>query len=87
MNNTVLDHIIDSLPHEEILKANGFDDAVIGLDEATMRLIYSVSKCLEILQLDMNETDAIEYFTFNVSGGYVGDKTPIWCWDMLKTNC
>ncbi len=83
----MLKEIIENYYEEEFLIADGFDDAVIGLDEATMRLIYSVSKCLEILQLDMNETDAIEYFTFNVSGGYVGDKTPIWCWDMLKTNC
>lgn len=46
-----------------------------------MRLIYSVSKCLEILERDMDSTDALEYFTFNVSGAYVGEKTPIWCWD------
>ena len=46
-----------------------------------MRLIYSVSKCLEILQKDMNEIDAMEYFTYNISGAYVGEKTPIWCWD------
>lgn len=30
---------------------------------------------------DMSEEDAIEYFSFNVSGGYVGEKTPIWCQD------
>jgi len=30
----------------------------------------------------MDETDAMEHFTYNVSGGYVGEKTPIWCWDI-----
>ena len=77
MVNTIIENYYD----EEFLLADGFDDAVIGLDENTMRLIYSVSKCLEILQRDMNETDAMEYFTYNVSGSYVGEKTPIWCWD------
>jgi hypothetical protein len=30
----------------------------------------------------MNELDAIEYFDFNVSGAYVGEKTPIWVDDI-----
>tara|TARA_R100001443_G_scaffold82594_1_gene89525 strand:- start:74 stop:316 length:243 start_codon:yes stop_codon:yes gene_type:complete len=77
MVNTIIENYYD----EEFMLADGFDEAVIGLDETTMRLIYSVSKCLEILQKDMNETDAMEYFTYNVSGSYVGEKTPIWCWD------
>lgn len=77
MVNTIIENYYD----EEFLLADGFDDAVIGLDENTMRLIYSVSKCLEILQKDMNEIDAMEYFTYNISGAYVGEKTPIWCWD------
>jgi hypothetical protein len=47
-----------------------------------MRLVYSVSKCIEILCRDMNEEDAIEYFEYNVSGAYVGEKTPIWCDDI-----
>jgi len=66
---------------EELLKADGFDDAIIGIDEKTMRLIYSVSKCIEILSKDMSEEDAIEYFYFNMEGAYVGEKTPIWCTD------
>ena len=66
---------------EELLKADGFDDAIIGIDARTMRLIYSVSKCIEILSKDMSEEDAIEYFYFNMEGAYVGEKTPIWCTD------
>jgi hypothetical protein len=66
---------------EELLKADGFDDAIIGIDEKTWRLIYSVSKCIEILSKNMSEEDAIEYFYFNMEGAYVGEKTPIWCTD------
>lgn len=68
---------------EEFLIANGFDDAIIGVDESSMRLIYSKKKCIEILTKDMSEEDALEYFSYNVSGAYVGEKTPIWCEDMF----
>ena len=77
----ILENIIEQYYDEEFLKADGFDDAIIGVEENDMRLIYSVSKCLKILEKDMNELDAMEHFTFNVSGAYVGEKTPIWCWD------
>ena len=79
----MLEGIVEYFQDEEILKADGFDDAVIGIDTGTMRLIYSVTRCVEILivgGMDMNE--AIEYFDFNVRGSYVGEKTPIWCDDM-----
>ncbi len=80
----MIEEITEQYYDEDILKADGFDDAIIGVCEdfnAPIRLVYSVSKCLEILEQDMNELDSLEYFTYNVSGAYVGDKTPIWCWD------
>jgi len=46
MKNTVLDDIIESFPDEDILKADGFDKAVIGIELDTMRLIYSKLKCI-----------------------------------------
>jgi hypothetical protein len=73
--------ITEQYQDESFLKADGFDEAIIGVDETSMRLIYSVSKCIQILCKDMNEEDAMEYFSFNVSGAYVGEKTPIWCYD------
>jgi hypothetical protein len=80
----MLDKIIEQFEDEEILKADGFDDAVIGIDESSMRLIYSVEKCIEILMKQgMNITEAVEYFEYNVSGSYVGEKTPIWCEDLF----
>ena len=79
----MIENIIENYPEEEFLKADGFDDAIIGIEEPSMRLIYSVSKCLEILRVDMSEEDALEHFYYNVSGSYVGEKTPIWCVDMF----
>lgn len=78
----MIDTIIDRYPDESFLKADGFDEALIGVDTKSMRLIYSVSKSIEILCRDMSELEAIEYFHFNVSGAYMGDKTPIWCDDI-----
>lgn len=77
----MIETILNRYEDEQFLKADGFDSAIIGVDESTMRLIYSVSKCIEILCEDMSEEDAIEYFDFNVSGSYMGEKTPIWCYD------
>lgn len=79
----ILDRILKQFEDHVFLKADGFDDAVIGVDEESYRLIYSVSKCLEILMIDMSEEDAYQYFNYNVSGAYVGDKTPIWCIDNI----
>jgi hypothetical protein len=78
----MIESITEHHYEEEFLKADGFDDAIIGVDEKEMRLIYSVSKSLRILEKDMSPLDAFEYFTYNVSGSYVGKKTPIWCWDI-----
>ena len=81
----MLDNIVEYYQDEEILKADGFDDAVIGIENGTMRLIYSVRMCIEILVLEgMDMVDAIEHFDYNVKGSYVGEKTPIWCDDMFE---
>jgi hypothetical protein len=81
----MIDKIIEWYPEEDILKADGFDEAIIGVEDSLgcPRLIYSVSKCIQILCRDMNEEEAVEFFDFNVRGSYVGDKTPIWCVDDL----
>lgn len=75
----MLEYILEQYEDEEILIADGFDQAIIGIEESSMRLIYSVNKCIEILTEDMSEEDALEYFSYNVIGSYVGEKTPIWC--------
>ena len=81
----MLEKIIEAHDDEEILRADGFDDAVIGIGRAFgdgSRLIYSVKKCIEILMTEgMSREGAEEHFEFNVSGSYIGEKTPIWCYD------
>lgn len=79
----MIDKIVEAYPDETFLKADGFDDAIIGVDEVTMRLVYSESRCIDILQEDMDLENALEHFEFNVKGAYVGEKTPIWCADIF----
>jgi|TARA_R110000851_G_scaffold47424_1_gene115065 hypothetical protein len=83
----MLEEIIEQYQDEELLIADGFDEAVIGIatDFTEPRLIYSVKKCIEILMSDGTTSyeDALEYFTFNTSGAWVGEQTPIWCWDEI----
>jgi hypothetical protein len=80
----MINEIIEQYAEETFLKADGFDKAIIGVEEKTMRLIYSVSKCISILCVDMSEEDALEYFNFNVKDSYMGEKTPIWCEDYFN---
>lgn len=84
--SAIINDITEKYPDEQFLVADGFDEDIIGVDEQEMRLIYSVSKCLNILEKDkdMSELDAQEYFAFNVSGAFFGKKTPIWCWDIYS---
>ena len=78
----MLNEIFDLFEDEQFLIADGLDDAVIGLDESTMRLIYSTSKSIQILMENgLNPEDAIEFFEYNIKGAYMGEKTPIWCFD------
>lgn len=79
----MLGKILERYDDVVFLKADGFDNAIIGVDEQSMRLIYSVKKCIDILCVDMPEEEAIEYFYYNVNSAYVGEKTPIWCFDIF----
>ena len=77
----MLQQILDAFPDEQFLLADGFNEAIIAVEPSSMRLIYSISKCIEILREDMSHEEAIEHFEFNVQNSYVGEKTPIWSYD------
>ena len=85
MRTKILDIILDNYPEEGFLKADGFDDAIIGIDSKGSKLVYSVSKCLNILMNEgMDFEDAYEYFYYNVEAAYVGEHTPIWVNDTFE---
>jgi len=81
----MINEILEYYPDQTFLKADGFDDAVIGVEIGDpMRLVYSVTRVIEKLVAidEMSVEDAIEHFEFNIRGAYVGEQTPIWCDDM-----
>jgi hypothetical protein len=64
--------------YEDVLIADGFDDAVIGIEPLTMRVVYDIDKVIEILMdQGMDHDEAIEYYEFNIVGAYVGEQTPL----------
>ena len=66
---------------EEILTADGFDYALIGVCERAGQptiAMYDKDKCINLLieRDGMTEEEAEEYFYFNVVGAWVGEYTP-----------
>lgn len=79
---TNLDELLDAYPEQEFLKADGYDDCVIGLYED--RLVYSMTKMVRetMLTLDIDEREAREFLEYNVWNGYVGELTPVFVDDL-----
>lgn len=78
----LMNRILEYFEGSELLTADGFDEAVIGVDTHTDRVIYSLRRCREILMSQgMSYEEALEYLDFNVVDAYVGKQTPIWCQD------
>lgn len=72
--------ILETFPDETFLFADGFDEAIIGVDVNSMRIVYSLGTCIMLLiDEGMTEEEAKEHLDFNVVNAYVGEKTPIWC--------
>lgn len=66
---------------EEMLKANGFDTAMIGkisTFEKGITLLYSTKKILNILRIrdGMSEEEAMDFFNFNILGSSNGEGMP-----------
>tara|TARA_B000000475_G_C15815772_1_gene373567 strand:- start:126 stop:377 length:252 start_codon:yes stop_codon:yes gene_type:complete len=80
-----LDCITESYCEESFLKMDGFDSCIIGLEQTSLKLIYSKKSILEklIKESNMSELEAIEYYEFNILGCYMGEKTPILCDDLF----
>ena len=70
------------MDNNQTLLADGFEDAIIGIDTSNevFRVIYDKQKMATILQErdGMSIEDAWEYLEYNVFGAYVGEGTPIY---------
>lgn len=74
--------------YPDLLLADGFDDAVIGLVDGACRepvVCYDFARCVQILVAGgMEEDEAIEYLEFNTLGAYVGKETPLFVHDWRR---
>lgn len=78
---TKLEQILENHPDENVVIADGFDSAILGIQEESMRVIYSVRLIIKILKKRMTEEEAIEYLYFNVLGSHI-ENGPIFCTDI-----
>jgi hypothetical protein len=67
---------------DEVLFADGLDDAIIGFEPNLWKVVYSREKCIEVMSRDMSWEEAIEFLDYNTFNCYVGEKTPIWVDDI-----
>jgi hypothetical protein len=78
----MIERILDIYTDNNFILVNGYNDAIIGVDDHGFRLIYSVKKTLDILESQgMEHDDALDHFYFNLYGAYLGENGPIWCQD------
>lgn len=68
---------------------DGFDEAIEGLVEpmdGPPLVVYSEEKILQILMDDMqNYDEAMEHYSFNIAGAYMGAGTPLIMTPMDRT--
>ena len=80
-----IDAFADRHDDEEILRADGLDEACVGWtdswngNERNIRLVYDIGKVIAILQErdGMTYEDAVEFYDFNIAGAYLGKGTPV----------
>lgn len=72
-------NLLEEYPDLEFLFADGFDDAIIGVDVQSFRVVYDASIMVDILISEgMDDTDAISFLEHNVFCSFVGEQTPIY---------
>jgi len=77
-----LNDALEYVSEQGALKADGFDDCIIGVAERCSKqplLVYDVSKIIEKLMKDgLSYEEAQEHFDFNIAGAWVGEGTPLY---------
>tara|TARA_R110000823_G_scaffold253710_1_gene376137 strand:- start:114 stop:353 length:240 start_codon:yes stop_codon:yes gene_type:complete len=64
-----------------MLKADGYDEAIMGVVERCGQeqvLLYDTKKIIQILvdRDEMTHEEAEDFFVYNILGSWVGDETP-----------
>ena len=69
--------IADEYP--DLLKLDGFDEAIIGVVERVgiQAICYDTAKIIEILKKDMEEDLAWLWFDMNIAKAWAGESSPL----------
>jgi hypothetical protein len=62
------------------IKLDGFDNCIIGIVEEFgngPRILYSKEKIINELCDEMTIEEALEFYDFNILGGYFGEQNPV----------
>ena len=72
----LLDYIAERNP--QALYPTGLEDAIIGISHGDL-VVLDHAKCVKIfMERDgMSYEDAMEWMSYNVTGAYMGENTPI----------
>lgn len=74
-----IDKLKEIYPDLELLQADGFDNAIIGVEPLSGKIIYDIDKMITALIGEgLSDEEAIEYLDYNVLNTYVGEQTPIY---------
>ena len=80
----LLKRIFETYPDEKFVRWTDLDNAIIGVDAHSLRIIYSVQKIYEELRLQgMTEEEAREWYSYNIESTYIGERTPIHANELL----
>ena len=75
----LLDNLLDG---ETLTFADGFDDAILGIEYESGKVVYSFTQAIEILQKKMDVEDAYEWMYYNTLSAS-GKDLPIWVMDFI----
>lgn len=68
--------------NDDLIFADGFDEAILGISHDGCSVMYSYSKAVEILCEKMRKEDAVEFLYLNVLW-VTGKFMPIWVMDEM----
>jgi len=75
---------IEDLNEDAIVILGDFDDCIVGIAKKIdgCVIVYSEKLIIEKLSKDMSEEDALEYYNYNILGGYFGENNPVFMIDI-----
>jgi hypothetical protein len=90
LNLKINSFIEDQAADEEVLLADGLDEAFLGLTQSDGNTVavYDRDRIIEILMSrdGMHYCDAVEFYSFNIESSYVGEHTPLYLTPFNGTN-